>query len=245
MNATAPDSDPLIPSVHNDTMSLLVELGFRPCRIMGETGLEFQMGPVTLQALRCIGPRFREVVLLSGQYSTPRTMGLIEQALPVTYARRDDVFALLADACCDSASPPAQWEPVWLLMGRQYRHRLAGGPPVAYVDRLRCVVSREWLRVALRTLSLQAASAPAGANVTFAFDGEVLTVRLGPAVIPVPAQGDQWPLSYALPATMFSRPPGRLLGERVEVSVYDGSLYIGRNRYPGAEEQPGSNSALG
>ena len=121
MNASALDSDPPTLGLHNDTMSLLVELGFRPCRIIGETGLEFQMGPVTLQALRCIGPRFREVVLVSGQYSTPRTLGLIEQALPVTYARREAVLALIAHACCDSAAPPAEWEPAWLLMGRQYR----------------------------------------------------------------------------------------------------------------------------
>lgn len=228
-------------SLRLDTLTLLGQVGFRPVATGGGPGLGLKFGALDVHALRCIGSGFFEVIFLTGTFVTPRRIGLINYQLPVEFESREVGLAFLAYAL-RSCRIPESLEPNWLAEGRQYAHLLPWERrQAAYARRPRCCVKRDWLRLALRTLAAELAGASSALPVSFSFDGSQLTIRAGQMVVPMPATGERWAVSYELTAGQMMSPPARLMDQEVEVSVHEEAMTIGRRRYALNLERPLEN----
>jgi hypothetical protein len=97
------------------------------------------------------------------------------------------------------------------------------------------MVQRDWLRVALKTLGAVIVTAQDEDPVVFGFDGTVLTIKCAGEVVAFPAEGRSWSEHFTIPAQQLRHLPKRLMSERLEVSMFDGRMIIGRNVYEGVQ----------
>lgn len=226
-----PASRPVVTTV------LLQEIGFKPAMTGGGAGYELGLGPLQLSALECIGPEFTQRVLLSGNYATSRTIGMVNHLLPIDFETREEGLAFLAHAL--RSFKLGEHEPAWLVAGRGYAHLLPGereraGYDAEYAARPSCTVSREWLRLALRTFAEKSGAADADTPIQFLFDGALLTIRRGQVVVSMPASGKRWTNGYEISPDVPLAPPSRFMQPEVDISVFRGDLTIGPLRFRGA-----------
>jgi hypothetical protein len=219
------------------TTTLLQEIGFEPAMTDGGAGYALVLGPLQLSALECIGPEFVERVLLSGNYATSRTIGTVNHLLPIDFETREEGLAFLAHAL--RSFKLGEHEPAWLVAGRDYAHLLPGERERAaydaeYAARPNCTVSREWLRLALRTFAERAGAADAATPIRFLFDGALLTIRREQVVVSMPASGRRWETGYEISPDVPLAPPSRFMQPEVDISVFRGDLTIGPLRFCGA-----------
>jgi hypothetical protein len=122
--------------------------------------------------------------------------------------------------------------PDWLHEGAHHQHLLPWERErAAYRARPYCIIQRDWLRVAFKTLAKQLATISDDATVTFEFDGSALIIRCAAKVIPMAGEGDPWPRSYSVKAGSIRELPTRLMQQNVEISVWERSLVLGNRRY--------------
>jgi hypothetical protein len=125
----------------------------------------------------------------------------------------------------------------WLAEGRSHKNLLPWvSDLVAYRARPQCVVDREWMRLALKALAEMLALVADEEAVVFAFDEAVLTIRCSGKVVPLVAEGEPWPVRYAVAAGKRRQLPKRLMKSRIGVSVWDSNLEIGGWQYPCIED---------
>jgi hypothetical protein len=91
------------------------------------------------------------------------------------------------------------------------------------------------MRIGIKALAAQLASADYQALVTLNFDGSALSIRCTENLVIMAATGTQWPQPYSVHAKTLKWLPKRLMRDEVEVSVHDGFLIIGRRLYKLAE----------
>lgn len=229
------------------TWDALRSLGFEPdATAMSDPpgALVLDFGNFRLQAIHCMSPRFAQIVMLSGVLRTPRTLAEVHCEMPQALESREQCAAWVTwclDDHADGEFKPARATP-WLAEGRALRRLLPWERRLAvirkrqaeYLARPQCVALRKWARPAVRTLQGWIEKASMAAVVTFAFDGEVLTIRFGDEMIAVPAKGDAWPTRYAIPSNALRQLPDRFMKEQVHFGVFRGVLTIDRIGYPGA-----------
>jgi len=226
------------------TWGLLPSLGFLPDpRVMSDVmpGLSCNFGNVKVSASCVMSRYFKEVVLFTGVLKTERTIGEICFEMPLYVESLEQGVAWLVYGLDQSADhnifKPAIAVP-WLENGRKNRNALPwrqqwARESAAYAARPHCFVSKEWARMALKTLAEQLAEVADGIPVTFQFDGEVLTIRCAGNVTAVAAQGNRWSQSYSVPAASLRKFPKRFMESKIEVSIWKSALTIGRRRYSG------------
>jgi hypothetical protein len=232
------------------TWNLRPSLGFQPDPRVGSDvrpGLSFDFGNFKLSASCVLNLRFVEVVLFSGILATRDTLAEIEFELPRQVKSRGQCAAWIVwnlDQHCDHGLfTPAR--PVrWLDEGRQNRRLLPWVMSMAEYDaRPRCMIRRDWLRLALKTLGEQIASEPDDAAIVFTFDGNVLSIRCDHKVIALPGEGLPWTVCFRVEAKMLRQQPRRrLMREYVGVSIWKSRIELGPWSYEGAVGSLGRGS---
>ena len=110
----------------------------------------------------------------------------------------------------------------WIEDGRENRKLLPWVKSMAeFNSRPQCIVQRDWLRLALRTLGEYLASLPDTTGIVFRFDGSVLSVRFDKKVIALPGEGSPWTVCFRVEAGTLRRLPKRLMRERIGVSIWE------------------------
>lgn len=231
------------------TYEALTEMGFRPDASVlseGVEGLSFDFGNFKLLASFVTNLSAQPIVLFTGVISTPRTLVEIHFEMPQHVDSVRQCAAWVAwnlDQIAQGDEDLIARVPEWLEDGREGRGILPWvREMVEYEARPQCSVERGWLRFALNTLSDIVALADRDAEVRFAFDGSVLSIRCATQLVPMPAEGVQWEHSYTIPAGRLRRLPKRFTRAQLEVSVYNEMLHIGRRAYKGVAVVPGSGT---
>lgn len=223
-----------------DTWDVLKKLGFLPDdEVVSDVrpGLSFDFGNFRLSASCCINMRFAEIVLFTGVMTTPRTIAEVQFEMPRQVQSAELCAAWIVwqlDKMAKSGSFVPAKAVEWLAEGRTHQNLLPWiSDMTLYKARPRCAIESVWLRVALKTLREVLTTADKDEEVIFGFDGAVLTVQCIGKVIPMPGEGIPWPKHYTIQAGKIRNLPKRLMSERVEVSIWQTRLNIGRNSYEG------------
>jgi hypothetical protein len=210
------------------TWEFLRGLGFMPDPLSSE-GLVYDFGNCHLSAYCAM---FQPVV----HFLVTTNSGWFEFDIPWDITSREECAARIAwilDGGRGEDFRP-RGSAAWLELGRLHKHELPWVVELAeYEASPRCWVSREWLRMALKTLAGHLGLVDDGAPVKFEFDGKVLSIRCGDELIVMACDGQTWPTSYAIPAGKLRRLPKRLMRERVCIHIWRSQLTIDRVMYEG------------
>ena len=225
------------------TIDVLQSLGF----VRNTSGMPdefwFDFGNLSLSTCALINRSFQPVVSCSGVLSTTRTVREIEFEMPPACESREQCIAWVVwglDGGGSERFAPARVVD-WLEEGRSFQHLLPWVREKALFDaRPHCWVSRDFMKVALKHLAVLLDGAAEDVQVVFAFDGEVLTIRVAGKLTAVPADGRPWQDRFAVRAGELRRLPTRFTNNAVGVSVGTGAIHIGNHMYRliPAEVQP-------
>jgi hypothetical protein len=179
------------------TWDVLRDLGFPPDDNVVFTdihpGLSFDFGNFKLSAVAIVSPYSGEIVLFSGILRTLRTLAEIEFELPRRVESLKQCAAWIVWNLDQhfggrTFSPARQVN--WIDEGRQNRRLLPWVISRAeYEARPQCIIQRDWLRLALKTLGEHLASLPDRSIIVFSFDGSVFSIRCDNKVIAFPGEG--------------------------------------------------------
>lgn len=226
------------------TRLALVQLGFVPDPTVVHTdekpGLSFDFGNFKLSACWVINRQFVPCVVFSGTLITHRTLGQVWFELHRTVESREQCAAFIA-CSLDKYVIHGQFEPLrevpWLAEGRNHKHLLPWERSMAaYRARPQCTVERDWLKLALKSLSQYLAHATDTQPVEIGFDGEVLSFRLAKDLVALPAKGSPWNAGFAILAGKLRNLPKRLMREHLGVSIDSSRLTIAKWSYEGVTE---------
>ena len=228
------------------TMDLLRDFGFRNDPAAFGDSLVIDFGNFELHAY-CESGSINDTVLFTGglvtQWPNGRIskMAWVEFEIPSQIESREQCAAWIAYHLDKSAGRggfvPTR-ESGWFIEGQQNKDLLPwrvkqAASRAAYDARPRCTVGREWLRLALKSLAEQVASAGDEAPVILGFEDGVLSIWCAGKVIPLPGEGVPWPQKVTIPTGKLRHLPKRLMSERISVSVWDSCLRIDRWSYAG------------
>jgi hypothetical protein len=224
-------------------------LGFQPDSNVisdGEPGLSFDFGNLKLSASWVISPRsVAEVVFFTGILSTPRAMAEIGFELPRRMKSAKQCAAWIVwnlDRYCNGALKQT-CHIDWVEEGRQNKSLLPWVRSMSeYESRPQCVVRRDWLRLALKTLGQQISLLSNQAVLVFSFDGSVLSIRCNNKVIALAGEGVPWAVRFRVAAEKLRRLPKRLRHEGVEVSIWQSHIRLGDREYEGTLEPLGTTN---
>jgi hypothetical protein len=227
-----------------DHWNLLSDLGFvsDPTVISDEKpGLSFNFGNFKLSAGCVMNMSFEEVVLFTGVLVRPRSLAKVWFEMPRRVASREQCAAWIVwnlDRAEYGSIFYPEREVDWVTEGRQNQNLLPWVVELAaYQARPLCRVKREWLRVALKTLADNLATVSDETAVKLGFNDGVLMIRCGGKVVALPGEGLPWPKYYTILAGTLRHLPKRLMRERIEVSVWNEQLTIGRWAFAGVKEE--------
>jgi hypothetical protein len=223
------------------TWDALRELGFEAdssVRSEDGAGLSIDLGKFRLSAGRVMNQRFTHVIDLGGVYASSRTIGTVEFEMPLTVESTEQCAAWIAwhlrrqlPATERALSLP---KAAIVFLGFKHQDTLPWvRNAAAYDSRPQCMVSRTWMRQALRQLASNLGSLSPADTVVLAFDGQVFSFSAATWAVPVPADGLAWPHRYGVPVANLLRLPARLTNEQVQVSVWEGGLFIGNRKFDG------------
>jgi hypothetical protein len=229
------------------TMDVLRSLGFQPDSdviIDDGPGLTFDFGNFRLHAGCFLNLRCVEVVVFRGILSTPRTLREVSFELPRKLTSLKQCAAWIV-WCLDEHSDDRVFRPArvvrWVEEGRENKKLLPWIKYRAeYEARPSCVVKRDWLRLALKTLAENLADLPQDAAVVFSFDGSVLSIRCDKELIALPGEGLPWTIRFKVAARHLHRLPKRFISDKIGLSIWQSRITLGSRSYEGVLEQSGS-----
>ena len=204
----------------------------------GGPGLSFDFGRFKLSAGRMMSLQMREVVSFSSVVSTPRTISSVEFEMPVRIESNEQCAAWIAWNFNQQMPHREKIIPRdradFLIYGMQHMSLLPWERrKAAYASRPHCSVERSWLRQGLNSIQKHIDLVGIESKVIFSFDGSVLLFRGKKWIIPMPATGSAWPEKYQIEVRNFNRFPSRLMNTVIEVSIWDGNVYLGNRFYRG------------
>lgn len=219
-----------------ETLKILPALGFVPEDAQGKDfdHLELDLGYLKLRAFRAMNSRFVDVVHCTGTYYDGNILSDVQIQLPPVGWSLDRIAAAIVwnlDRIENCEFQPLTDLP-WISEARSnfellpwVRERLA------YEDRPKCQVKKEWLKIALKELEEIVNSTEEPVLVRIRFDGEALSFRLDRRLVIVPAEGKAWEVSYEITSDRFSIFPKRLYGSSLEICIRGKCLHIDRFQY--------------
>lgn len=198
--------------------------------------LRYHHPQLDLTASRVLGRHFRPVVQLCGSYRSEggRCFGMVEYQLPEEVESLAVAQAFLACAIDGSGSPdflPAPLIP-WLSDGRRHRPLLPWEREPARLMEIeaacpKCTVSRDWLRLGLKTLHERLSHRADVTVVTFGFDGRYFSIAGVEYPILLPANGTgPWPQAMSVAVRDLHLLPRRLMRDSVSIVVHPDGLRI-------------------
>jgi len=215
-------------------------LGFQPDdTIFSDVrpGLSFDFGNFKLSASCVTNLRAEQIILFSGVLSTPRTLAEVIFEMPRQVKSCEQCTAWIVWSL-DRYSPGRRFQPGrpvdWIEAGRQCQTLLPWVREMgAYNSRPQCVVRRDWMRLALKTLREHLSYLPDRAPVVFCFDGSVLSIYLEDQIVALAGQGLAWAVRVSIRAGELRRLPKRFMHECVGISIWESQLTIDGWRYNG------------
>ena len=224
------------------TWNLLPSLGFQPDDTIVfsdiHPGLSLDFGSFKLSAVAVLSPYSGEIILFSGVLPTERTLDQIQFELPRRVESLKQCAAWIVWHL-DQHSGGRTFKPArhmgWFDEGRQNRRLLPWVKSQAEFDaRPQCTVQRDWLRLALKTLSGRVAVLPDSTIVAFHFDGSIFSIRFEKKVIAFPGEGPPWTVSFSVESrTLRQQPKRRLMREYIGISVWDSRIRFDSWSYEG------------
>lgn len=183
-----------------ETIEALKKLGFEPDASVwsdDDSGLSYNFGNLTLQTRRVLNRRFVEIISVSGVYASPRTITEVEIELPLRVASIEQCAAFIAWVIGKDFVPLVPTD--WLETGRNNFDTL---PHIKkqklYEARPRCVVNRDWLKLALRDLRLLLPTLAESDSLSFNFQNEIFSIRANQKLFAFPAVGNNWKSQYEI-----------------------------------------------
>jgi hypothetical protein len=233
------------------TMDSLRCLGFQPDPTVvsdGRPGLCFDFGNLTLQASSCLNLRCVEIVLFGGVLSMQGSLAEVHFEMPPRIKSLKQCAAWIVWSL-DQHSDNRIFRPArnvdWIGEGRENQKFLPWVKSMAeYKVRPVCMVQRDWLRLALRTLGEYLASLPDNVGIVFSFDGSVLSIRIDKKVIALPGEGSPWAVRFRVEARNLRRLPKRLMRGAIGVSICESGITIGNWAYAGTLEESATTEPL-
>jgi hypothetical protein len=219
---------------------VLPGLGFQPDDAVFSDvrpGLSFDFGNFKLSASCATNLRAEQIILFSGLLSTRRTLAEVIFEMPRQVRSCRQCIAWIVWSL-DRYSPGRRFEPPrpidWIEVGRQCETLLPWVREMgAYNSRPQCVVRRDWMRLALKTLHEHLSYLPDSAPVVFYFDGSVLSIHLEGQVVALAGQGLAWAVRFRIRAGELRRLPKRFMHECIGISIWESQLTIDGWRYDG------------
>jgi hypothetical protein len=229
-----------------NTWEVLPSFGFKPdAEVYSDIrpGLRLEHGHLELNASFTTNKCFEKVVWFTGVLNTGYALAEISFEIPPVMPSPAMCAAWLAWSLRKTTGerglgvPPPGWleeglQNIRLLPHEQERERREQErerDQRAYAARSRCIVARDWLRLARTAFTAQIEAIPDDAAVCFTFDGEVLTIRCREQVAATAADGEAWPQRYAIRAAQFrTLKRTRFMDDPMEISVWKSALHVGR-----------------
>ena len=189
------------------------------------------------------------VVVFNGILKTPRTIGEVDFEMPRRVTSQEQCAAWIVwhlDGFAEGGVFIPVREVEWVIEGRKSKYLLPWVIDLtAYNARPQCSVQRDWLRLALKTLSGHLAKVANESPVKLSFDGEVLLIRCAEKVVVLPGEGLPWPQDFTIPAGKLLNLPKRLMHEHIGVSIWESRLTIGHWIFSGITEETNNPSNQG
>ena len=163
----------------------------------------------------------QHVVQLGGVRYTGRTLAIVEGEIPRNLGSTLEAAAWVTYTLHSQRS---ELEPVpdWFVEGERYWNLIPFvAEQQAYQARPKCFIDRNYARPLRRNLLEEISRLAEETEMTFSFDGRVLSIDFCGRVHEVIASGDSWPYSYQIIVSPETRLPARFTSSMVEVSVYD------------------------
>jgi hypothetical protein len=225
------------------TMDSLRCLGFQPDPTVvsdGCPGLSFDFGSLTLHASCCRNLRAAEIVFFTGVLSTPRSLAEVLFEMPRRVKSIKQCAAWIVwnlDQHADHRVFKPARHVGWVEEGRTNHRLLPWVMSMAeYNARPQCIVQRDWLRLALKTLGEYLAALSDDAGIVFSFDGSVFSIRVDKKLIALPAEGSPWTVRFKVETRDLRRLPKRLVHEGIGVSIWESRITLGNYTYAGTLE---------
>jgi hypothetical protein len=229
------------------TMDALRCLGFQPDpTIISDTcsGLRFDFGNLSLYASCCVNLRAKEIVLFSGVVKASRRLAEVFFEMPRRTNSLKQCAAWIVwylDQNADHRIFRPDQHVGWVEEGRESQRLLPWVMSRAeYNARPQCLVQRDWLRLALKTLAGYLTSQSDNSEIVFSFDGAVLSIRCDKKVIVLSGEGSPWTVRLRVEARALRRLPKRLMREHIGVSLWESRITLGNYTYAGTLEQFGT-----
>ena len=220
------------------TIDSLIALGFEPRETQpGFDQFCYRFPNLELVAGHVLNMYGRNVVLLTGVLETRRSLSTIESQIPSDLGSASVAAAWVSYAL---KSYRSQLEPLpdWFAQGERHWDLV----PPAQMEREarekqraceacpKCYIDRDYARPLRRKLLEEFSWLAGETEMTFKFDGRVLSIDLGGRVHEVIASGDSWPSSYQVVVSPKTTLRARFTSPTVEVSVFEGCVSLGRLR---------------
>ena len=236
------------------TLEILLELGFedRPPIIQVAPSMRWMVPQVHRSPLVSVCYRFTDfdlvasptlnsfnvpVVELTGYRGDERNLSVIEGQIPPNLKTASEAAAWISFSLRShkpELEPLPDWfaegEGNWGLVRSVIEGREAYERRRAYESCPKCHIDRDYARVLRRNLLEELSWLGDEAEITFSFDGRVLSVITEQRVHELVASGDSWPSSYRVIVSPESKLPARFTSWRVEVSVFEAYVSFDRVR---------------
>ena len=220
------------------TLDSLIALGFeRRTTQGGLDGVGYRFVHLDLDAVHVMNMYARYVVLLSGVINTGRTVATVESQIPGDLGSALEAAAWVSYALGSHRSelePLPDWfvegERHWDLVPLERELRAAQERRRAYEACPKCFIDRDYARPLRRNLLEALSWVAEEREMTFSFDGRVLSISLCDRVHEVIASGDSWPSSYRVMVSPETKLSARFMSSEVEVSVFEGDVLFDRLR---------------
>ena len=178
----------------------------------------------------------QDVVQLSGVLEAPRSLTEIQGEIPPDLGSALEAAAWVSFAL-KFHERDLRPLPDWFVEGKHHWDLVyARMDPDgwerqrAYRDCPKCLIDREYARPLRHKLLEELSQLAEETEITFSFDGRVLSIILNETVHEVIASGDSWPCSYRAVVSRETKLPTRFQSWRVEVSVFEDYVSFDRLR---------------
>lgn len=222
-----------------ETIEALKQLGFVPSDDGGKYLYDF--GNFEISAYESMNRQFVSVIYVAGVYYNGRVLCDVEMQLPLNVASTEQTAAFIVSGIerqiDKNFTPDIKTD--WLEIGRNNydllpwvmaeKRRVEEGK--IYAQRPKCLVEREWLKLAIRELNSVVDQLNAKDLISITFQNGILSIRSSLKVIAFPAIGKDWDEEYKIPVRHFTNFPKRINYKEIEISIWEDYLVIGHWRY--------------
>lgn len=190
-------------------------------------GYTWDFGNFTLEAKQLTGLYLQPEFSFSGLLQDARSLTSVSFSVPLMVESFEQGTAWIADAL-DRQRVKPRTSPAWLDQGRQWQGLLPWVRRLrAYEAAPKCVVDRDWMRVAARRFRAIAPRVEVDALVMLSFDGTHMSIAVAGSQVDMMADGTAWPEEYFITFGDLLLPLQRLMRPAICVKIWEGQVHFG------------------